>query len=82
MMRSQLSATAYVIDSTVTDHHAVLLNLTYNRKHPLDFFKQFIKIDYDAVIKRMVTVDFSFISPMVDVHLAASIFDEHYKTLF
>ena len=79
MLSTSLPATVFVIDSTVTDHASVVLNLCQS-KQTCDRVKFATKINYDAVVEHLETVDFSFINDEADANNAATILIETMAT--
>ncbi|KAL4718887.1 hypothetical protein ACJJTC_006561 [Scirpophaga incertulas] len=73
MVKSVLSTKIIVMDSTVTDHGSILVNLTLDSPRKTE--KNYIdKIDYKNAIRSIESSDFSFISETCNPETAANRF--------
>lgn len=72
-------ATVFVIDSTVTDHASVVLNICQYRQR-CEKVNIVSKTNYDDVVKHLETVDFSFINDGAESNNAATLLIENITT--
>lgn len=75
MLKTIFPASVFVTDSTITDHALVLLNLSLTKHKPVTD-SHFKRIDFEAAIKYLTSVDFSFVTPSCDANVAATSFVE------
>lgn len=73
LLKTRLSALTVVIDSTVTDHNAVLLTLNKINIHSAD--KLIRKIDHIKLENQLNTTDFSYIFECTNANIALEYFN-------
>lgn len=79
ILKTIFPASVYVIDSTITDHSGVILNMdvTQSKSNTVIISK---KIDFQGCVKYLESADFSYITPSSDANEVASRFVDQLTT--
>ncbi|KOB69809.1 putative tick transposon, partial [Operophtera brumata] len=79
MMKTKLDAICFIVESSITDHECVALNMVQNAK--LEYInKTFSRIDYDGLDSAVNNIDFQSVLNSKDVNIATNLFIDYLKT--